>query len=177
MDPLLLFSYSVMSDSATPRTEACQASLSFTISQSLLKLMSTESVMPSSHLNLCLPLFLLPSIFASIRVFSKWVGSSYQVAKVLELQLQHRSFPWIFRVDLLQDWPVWSSWCPRNSKESSPAPQLESISFSALSLLYGPTVTTTCDYWKSYSFAIWTFVSKVMSFFLICCLGFSQLFF
>ena len=70
MDPLLLFSYSVMSDSATPRTEACQASLSFTISQSLLKLMSTESVMPSSHLNLCLPLFLLPSIFASIRVFS-----------------------------------------------------------------------------------------------------------
>ena len=53
-------------DSATPWTEACQASLSFTISRSLIKLMSTESVTPS---NLCLPLFLLPSIFASIRVF------------------------------------------------------------------------------------------------------------
>ena len=48
----------------------CPASLSFTISWSLLKLMSTESVMPSNHLILCCPLLLLPSIFASIRVFS-----------------------------------------------------------------------------------------------------------
>ena len=54
---------------ATPWTELCQASLPFTISQSLLKLMLTESVMPSNHLILCLPL-LLPSIFPSIRVFS-----------------------------------------------------------------------------------------------------------
>ena len=49
---------------------ACQASLSFTNSQSLLKLMSIESAMPSSHLILCRPLLLLPSIFPSIRVFS-----------------------------------------------------------------------------------------------------------
>ena len=55
---------------ATPWTAACQASLSFTISQSLLKLMSIESVMPSNHLILCCPLLLLPSIFPSIRVFS-----------------------------------------------------------------------------------------------------------
>ena len=55
--------------SATPWTVSHQASLSFTISQSLLKLMSTESVMPSSHLILCHPL-LLPSIFPNIRVFS-----------------------------------------------------------------------------------------------------------
>ena len=54
----------------TPWTTACQASLSFTISQSLLKLMSIESVMPSSHLILYCPLLLLPSIFLSIRVFS-----------------------------------------------------------------------------------------------------------
>ena len=54
---------------ATPWTAACQASLSFTISWSLLKLMSIESVMPSSHLILCRPLLLLPSIFPSIRVF------------------------------------------------------------------------------------------------------------
>ena len=54
----------------TPWTAACQASLSFTISQSLLKLMSIESVIPSNHLILCHPLFLLPSIFSSIRVFS-----------------------------------------------------------------------------------------------------------
>ena len=54
----------------TQRTAACQASLSITNSQSLLKLMSIESVMPSSYLILCRPLPLLPSIFPSIRVFS-----------------------------------------------------------------------------------------------------------
>ena len=56
---------------ATPRTVACQASLSFTISWSLLKPMSIESVMPSNHLILCHPLLLLPSVFLSILVFSK----------------------------------------------------------------------------------------------------------
>ena len=55
---------------ATPWTAACQASLSLTNSRSLLKLMSIESVTPSNHLTLCHPLLLLPSIFASIRVFS-----------------------------------------------------------------------------------------------------------
>ena len=56
---------------ATPWTAAPQASLSFIISWSLLKLMSIESVMPSNHLILCHPFLLLPSIFSSIRVFSK----------------------------------------------------------------------------------------------------------
>ena len=55
---------------ATPRTAALQTSLSFTISQSLFKLMSIESVMPANHLILCHPLLLLPSVFPSIRVFS-----------------------------------------------------------------------------------------------------------
>ena len=55
---------------ATPGTAAHQAFLSFTISWNLLKLMSIESVMPSSHLILCHPLLLLPSIFPSIKVFS-----------------------------------------------------------------------------------------------------------
>ena len=55
---------------ATPWTAACQASLSFTISRSLLKLMSVESMMPSNHLILCCPLLFPPSLFASIRVFS-----------------------------------------------------------------------------------------------------------
>ena len=53
-----------------PMNGSAPASLSFTISRSLLKLMSIESVMPSNHLNLCHPLFLLPSIFPSIRVVS-----------------------------------------------------------------------------------------------------------
>ena len=72
---LLLFSHSVMSDSVvsdsvTQWTAARQASLSFTISLSLLKFMSTETVMPSNHLILCHPLLLLPSIIPSIRVFA-----------------------------------------------------------------------------------------------------------
>ena len=59
-----------MSNFVAPWTAACQASLSFTISWSLLKLMSIVLMMPSSHLTLCHPLLLLPSIFPSIRVFS-----------------------------------------------------------------------------------------------------------
>ena len=103
--PLLLFSHSVMFTSMTPWTAARQASLSITISLSLLKLMSIELVMPSNHLTLCGPVLLLPSVFPSIRVFSQWVGRSHQVDKVLELQLQHESFQWIFRVDFFGiDW-------------------------------------------------------------------------
>ena len=66
----LLSSFLIVSDSATSWTVACQASLSFTISQSLLKLISIQSMMPSNHLILCHPLLFLPSIFPSIRVFS-----------------------------------------------------------------------------------------------------------
>ena len=70
--PLLLFSRSAVSNSLRPHglDGARQASLSITNSQSLLKLISIESVMPSNHLILCLPLLLLPSIFPSMRVFS-----------------------------------------------------------------------------------------------------------
>ena len=64
------FSHSVVSDSETPWTAARQASLSITISQSLLKLISIKSMMPSNHLILCCPHLLQPSILPSIRVFS-----------------------------------------------------------------------------------------------------------
>ena len=64
------FSRSIISDSVTPWTAAHQASLSITSSQSLLKLRSIKSVMPSNHFILCCPLLLPPSIFPSIRVFS-----------------------------------------------------------------------------------------------------------
>ena len=60
----------VLFDSVTPWTAACQASLSFTTSQGLIKLISIESVMPSNHLIFCRPLLLLPLVFPSIRVFS-----------------------------------------------------------------------------------------------------------
>ena len=72
---------------ATPLTAACQASLSFTTSWSLLKLVSIKSVIPSKPLILCRPLLVLPSIFPSIRVFFNDY-SSHQMAKILELQFQ-----------------------------------------------------------------------------------------
>ena len=81
-----------------PWTVEYQASLSFTISWNLLKLIAIESMMPSNHL-------LPPPPFAfklsQHQGFFQWVGSSHQVAKVLELQLQQQSFQWIFRVDFL----------------------------------------------------------------------------
>ena len=72
---------------ATPWTAACQASLSINYSQSLLKLMSIELVMPTNHLILCYPLLLLPSIFPSIRVFSKESDTTEQ------LKNNRRGFP------------------------------------------------------------------------------------
>ena len=86
---------------ATPLTVAHQASLSITNSQSLIKLMFTESVMPSNHLILCPPLLLPPSSLSQHPGHLKWVSSLHQVAKVLEFQLQHQSFQWIFRTDFL----------------------------------------------------------------------------
>ena len=75
-----------MFDSATPWTVAHEASLSFTISQSLLTPMSIESVMPSNHLILCHHLLLLPSIFPSIRVFS-WVTGSRIAGSINQLAI------------------------------------------------------------------------------------------
>ena len=88
----LLFSHSVMSNSLTPHGLQ-HAKLPFTISGSLLKLMFIELVMPSNHLILCHPFFLLPSIFPSIRVFSNELAVQIRCSnQVLELQLQHQSF-------------------------------------------------------------------------------------
>ena len=84
---------------ATPWIAARQASLSITNSQSLLKLMSIELVMPSSHLILCRSLLLLPPISPSIRVFPM-SHCLHEVAKVLEFQVQHQSFQWTPRTDL-----------------------------------------------------------------------------
>ena len=76
----------------------------------------------------------------------RWVSSSHQVVKVLELK--HQSFQWIFRTDFLQDWLVWSPCSLRDSQESFPIPQFKSINSLVFSLLYGPTLTSIYDYWK-----------------------------
>ena len=85
---------------ATPWTVARQASLSITNSQSLLKLMSTESVMPSNHLILFVPFSPCLQSFPASGSF-QIVSSLHQVAKVLEFQLQHQSFQWTFKTDFL----------------------------------------------------------------------------
>ena len=135
----------------TPWTAARQASLSITISCSLLKLMSIKSVMPSNHLNLCCPPFLLPSIFPSIRVFqmSQFFTSDGQGIGV---SASNQSFQWIFRTDFLYDGLVGSPCSPRDSEESSPTPQFKSINSSAFSFLYSPTLTSVYNYWKNHSF-------------------------
>ena len=94
----------------------------------------------------------------------QWVSSSYQVAKVLELQLQHQSFQWIFRTDFLQDGLFGSPRSPRDSQEPSLTPQFKSINSLVLSFLYGPTLTSVHDYWKNHiALTRWAFVGKVMS--------------
>ena len=90
--------------------------------------------------------------------------SLHQVAKVLDFQLQHQSFQWIFRVDFLQDGLFGSPCCPRDSQESSPTPQFKNINSSALSFLYSPTLTSIHDYWKkTIALTRRTFIGKVMS--------------
>ena len=96
----------------------------------------------------------------------QWAGSSHQVAR-LELQLQHQSFQWIFRVDFLLDWLVWSC-CPRDSQESFPTPQFKSMNSLVLQLSH-PYMTTG----KTIALTRWTFVGKVRSLLLICYLSWS----
>ena len=83
--------------------------------------------------------------------FFKWVSSLHQVAKGLEFQLQHQSFQWTPRTDLLHDELVDSCCSPRDSQESSPTPQFESINSLVLSLLYSPDLTSIHDYWQNYN--------------------------
>ena len=80
------------------------------------------------------------------------VNSSHQVAKILEFQLQHQSLQWISGTDFLYNWLAGSPCSPRDSQESFPTSQFKSINSSVLSFLYGPTLTSLPDYWKSHSF-------------------------
>ena len=132
---------------ATPYTAPCQASLFLTISQSLLKLMSIESVMPSNHLVLCHPL-LLPSTFPSIRVVSNESALRIRWPKYWSCIISPSSeYSGLisFRID-------WLDLCsPRDSQESSPTPQFKTINSSLFSLLYSPTVTSIHDHWKNHS--------------------------
>ena len=145
---LCLFSHSLF---VTPRTAAHQESLSFTISWSLLKLKSIESVMPSNHLILCHPLLLPPSVFPRIRVFSsesalhirwpKYWRFSFSISTSNEYSGQIA-----FRMDWLSLLAV------QVTQESSSIPRFKSISSLLLNFLYSPTLTSIHDYWKNHSF-------------------------
>ena len=139
--------------SATPSTAALQASLSFTISRSLLKLMSIESVMPSNHLILCCLLLFLPSTFPALGSFPvnqllTWGGQSIGASASASVHPMN-THGWFL---LESDWLVWSPCSPRDSQASSPTPQFKHINSLVLRLLYGPTLTSIHDYWKNHSF-------------------------
>ena len=122
------FSRSVVSNSLWPHgLQHPRVSLSNTNSFSLFEFMSIELVMSSNHLILCHALLLLPLIIPSSGSF-QWVSSLHQVTKILELQLQHQSFQWIFRTDFLYDWLVWSPCSPRNSSGVFSQPHSSKIS-------------------------------------------------
>ena len=136
---------------ATPRIAAHQASLSITNSRSSLRLTSIESVMPSSHLILCCPLFLLPPIPPSIRVFSnestlrmrwsKYWSFSFSIIPSKEIRGLFS-----FRMDWLDLFAVQGT-----LQESSPTPQFKSINSLVLSLLHSPTLTSIHDHRKNHS--------------------------
>ena len=135
---------------ATSWIAACRASLSITNPQSLLKHMSIELVMPSSHLILCCPLLLLPPIPPSIRIFSnestlcmrwpKYWSFSFNVSPSNE-------HPGLisFRMDWLD------LLAGQGTQESSPTPQFKSINSSVLSFLHSPPLTSIHDHWKNHN--------------------------
>ena len=142
----VLSSHSIVSNSLRPMNRR-MPSLSV---HHQLKLMSIESVMPSSHLILCRPLLLLPPIPPSIRVFSnestlcmRWPKYwSFPSASVLPVNTQD-CFP--------LGWTVWISLQSKGLSESSPTPQFKSINSSALRHLHSPTLTSIHDHRKNHS--------------------------
>ena len=157
-----------MSDSVTPWTAACQASLFITKPWSLLKLMSIESVMPSNHLILCHPLLFLPSIFPSIRVFSnesllhirwlKYWSFSFSISPSNEY-----SGLIFFRMDWLDLLAVQGTLKSLLQHHSSKASILWRSAFFIVQLSH-PYMTTA----KTIALTRWTIVGKVMSLLFNC---------
>ena len=132
---------------ATPWTAARQASLPIANSQSLLKLMSTELVMPSNHLILCRPLLFLPSIFPSIRVFSNESALHIRWPKYWSFSFSiSPSNEYSGLISFRMDW--WVSLLSKGLSRVYQTPQFKSINSLVLSFLYSATLTSIYDYWK-----------------------------
>ena len=148
-----LIQFSLVNQScATPWTAGCQAFLSITIFQRLLKLMSIKLVMPFNYLILCHPLLFLLSIFPSIRIFSnesvlhiRWpMYWSFSFSLSPSNEYSGLIF---FRIEWLDFLAV------QGILMSLLQHQVQIINSSALSFLYTPTLTSIHDYWKNHSFA------------------------
>ena len=131
-----------------PMDCSTQAFLSSTISQSLIKFVSIESVMLSNHLILCHLLHLLLSTFPSIWVFYNESALCNRWPKYWRFSISPSSPSGLvsFRIDWF-DLPA-----VQGSLKSAPTPQFKSINFLVLSLLYGPTLTSICEYWENHSY-------------------------
>ena len=136
----------------TPWIAAHQASLSITNSWGLLKLMSIKSMMPISSSVIPFSSCLQSSSASGSFPMSQSFASGGQS---IALQLYHQSFQWIFRIDLLSDWLIWSPCNPRDSQESYPIAQFKSIKSSALAFfivqLSHPCMMDLC--WQSNVYA------------------------
>ena len=152
-------------------TSACQASLSFIISWSLLKLMSIESVMPCNHLILYRPLLLLPSIFPNMRVFSNesalhisWPKMAASAsASVLLMSIED-----LFPLGLTGLISLQSKGLSRVFSRTTVCKH----QFFGAEHFYGPTLISVHDYWKTVALTIWTFASEVMCLFFNMLSGF-----
>ena len=142
-------------------TVACQVSLSFSVSCSLPKFMSIESVMLFNHVIVCHPLLLLPSIFPASGSFpmslifvsiGQSIGASVS-ASILPMNIQG----W-FPLRLTG----WSPCCPRDSQDSFLSPQSKSINSSMVSLVYAPALISLPATGKTTALTLGTFVGKVM---------------
>ena len=145
---------------ATQWTAACQASLSFNISWSLLRLMSIESMMPSYHFTLCHPLLLL-SIFPSIRIFSNESALCIRWPKYWSFSISpYNEYLGLisFRIDWFDLLEVQGTLKSLIQHHSSKASILWCSAFFMVQFF-----TSIHDYWKNHSLTIWTFVSEVMS--------------
>ena len=145
-----------------PWTVACQAPLSSTISQSLIRFVSVESVMISNHLSLCCPLLLYSSIFRSISVFSKESALPIGWPKYWSFSFSiSPSSEYSGLISLKIDW--FDLLAVQGTLKSLLQPQFKSIYSSVLSFPYGPILNSYMGTGKTVSLKIWIFVSKVIS--------------
>ena len=166
---------SVVSDSLWPcGLKHTRLPLSFTISWSLLKLVSIESVMPSYHLILCCPLLLWPSMFPSIRVFSNESALHITWSKYWSFSLSiSPSNKYSGLISFSSGLTGWISLLSRGLWRVSSNTTVQKHQFFCHSLLYGPTLTFIHDYWKNHSFDYTDLCQQSNVSFLVCCLGLS----